>query len=80
MTMTCADQTMIRRAPVRAGIFAAFLRIVRLLRRLARPLVGRVEDLNDQMLRDVGLSDGRRTGEQMRSDLVRGQPFDQLRY
>ncbi len=78
--MTCADQTMIRRASSRAGIFAAFLRIATLLRRMARPLVGRVDELNDQMLRDVGLNDGRRTAEQMRSDLVRGQPFDQLRY
>jgi len=78
--MTCADQTMIRRAPSRARIFAAIARAAALLRVVARPLIGRVEDLNDHMRRDVGLSDGRRTEERMRSDLVGGQPFDQLRY
>jgi hypothetical protein len=78
--MTCADQTMIRRAQSRAGILAIVPRIGGLLRLLVRPLVGRVDDLNDHMLRDVGLCDGRRTEERMRSDLVRGQPFDQLRY
>lgn len=77
--MTCVDQTLIRRALPRAGFLAAVLHTVAKLRRLARPLVGRVDELNDYMMRDIGLCDGRRTEELMRDDLVRGQPFDQLR-
>jgi len=78
--MTCADQTMIRRAPPRAGLLATLRHIARMLRRFSWPRVGRLEDLNDQMMRDVGLGDGQRTEERMRRDLNCGQPFDQLRF
>jgi len=78
--MTCADQTMIRRAPPRAGFLATLRRIARMLRRLTLSVVDEVDHLNDHMLRDVGICDGHRTEEQMRRDLTRGQPFDQLRF
>lgn len=78
--MTCADQTLIRRAPPRAGLLATFRRIARMLRRLTLPFVGDVDNLNDHMLRDVGLCDGHRTEEHMRRDMGSGQPFDQLRF
>lgn len=78
--MTCADQTMIRRASVRAEIAGRFSRAVAGLRRLFRPLIGRVEDLNGHMQRDVGLSDGRVSEQRMRRGLSDGQPLDHLRF
>ena len=64
--MTCLDHTMIRRERSRAGLVAAFAEFVLALGIVARWRRGRVEDLNDHMLRDIGFFDGRATEAAMR--------------
>lgn len=66
MTMTCVDQTMIRRGRWRAVVLPAFAAFVRSLTPRSRRREGRVGDLNDYMLRDIGFFDGRSTEAAMR--------------
>ncbi len=64
--MTCLDHTMIRRERSRAGFVAVLAEFAAALSIFARRRRGRVEDLNDYMLRDIGFFDGRVTEAAMR--------------
>jgi len=66
MTMTCVDQTMIRRGRWRAVVLPAFAAVVGSFVPRSRRREGKVGDLNDHMLRDIGFFDGRATEAAMR--------------
>lgn len=66
MTMTCVDHTMVRRDRSRVGFISAFAEFAGFLGRFSRRRKGKVEDLNDHMLRDIGFFDGRTTEAAMR--------------
>ncbi|WP_370674894.1 hypothetical protein [Pleomorphomonas sp. PLEO] len=66
MTMTCLDQSMVRRDRWRAGFPSVFTGLVGSFTSFCRWRNGRVEDLNDHMLRDIGFFDGRSTEAAMR--------------
>lgn len=76
--MTCVDQTMIRRDGWRAGFAAALAELARRLAPFSWWRHGRVEDLNDHMLRDIGFSDGRVTEAAMRQAAGRRGGMDQF--
>lgn len=64
--MTCLDQSMVRRGRSRVGFVSALAEYVVRLSVFPRWRRGRVEDLNDYMLRDIGYIDGRTTEAAMR--------------
>lgn len=64
--MTCLDQTMVRRGRSRVGFVSVFAELAAAMGIFARWRRGRVEDLNDYMLRDIGYIDGRTTEAAMR--------------
>lgn len=66
MTMTCVDQTMIRRGRWRAVALSGFAALVGTFASRSRRREGKVEDLSDDMLRDIGFFDGRATEAAMR--------------
>ncbi len=66
MTMTCVDQTMIRRGRWRAVVLPAFAAFVGSFALRSRRREGKVGELNDYMLRDIGFLDGRQTEAAMR--------------
>ena len=66
MTMTCVDQSMVRRDRWRAAFPSVFTGFSRILVSYTWWRHGKVEDLNDHMLRDIGFFDGRATEAAMR--------------
>ena len=78
MTMTCVDQTMIRRDRWRAVLPSFFIGFARLFAPFSWWRNGWVEDLNDHMLRDIGFFDGRATEAAMRRMAERQGGMDQF--
>lgn len=64
--MTCLDQPMVRRGRSRVGFVSVIAEHVIILGTFLRRRRGKVKDLNEYMLRDVGFSDGRLTEAAMR--------------
>ncbi|PIO98745.1 hypothetical protein CJ014_13665 [Pleomorphomonas carboxyditropha] len=64
--MTCVDQPMVRRHRGRAIFLPLLAALADSFGSFQRWRNGKVEDLNDHMLRDIGLADGRATEAAMR--------------
>lgn len=59
--MTCVDHTMVRRGPGRAVLLSAPAMLAGAFAALARWRGDNIQDLDEHMLRDIGLIDGRAT-------------------
>ena len=64
--MTCVDHTMVRRDRWRASVLSILPLLSGMVVSLRRWRTGKIEDLNEHMLRDIGFADGRATDAGMR--------------
>lgn len=76
--MTCVDHTMVRRDRWRAAFLSAPVVFAAIRASFISWRAGRVEDLNEHMLRDIGLADGRATEAGMRRAAERRCELDRF--
>ncbi|WP_284540574.1 hypothetical protein [Pleomorphomonas sp. T1.2MG-36] len=76
--MTCLDPPMIRRGSWRASILSILPLLAGLGFSLRRWRTGKIEDLNEHMLRDIGFTGGRATEAGMRERAERRCEFDRF--
>ena len=76
--MTCVDHTMVRRDRWRASVLSTLPLLAGMVLSLSRWRRGRIEDLNEHMLRDIGFVDGRATEADMRKRADSRYEFDRF--
>ncbi|PKR88820.1 hypothetical protein CXZ10_11915 [Pleomorphomonas diazotrophica] len=76
--MTCVDHTVVRRGLGRAVFLSAPAVLAGAFAALARWRGANIEDLNEHMLRDIGVMDGRATEAGMRRAADRRYELDRF--